>query len=154
MLGQKKQVLNENVKLMLFSLITIVFVVIRLVLDICSFISNIGGKWSPVTWTIASSMLLVFNISALVFTILEYRHSKDQHRVMLLFVIIILCFTLILQGVWWFLDLTRAIDSSIVYSDELLQDFTVLIVIAIACDLVAIPIDIISTYLISKKIKK
>jgi hypothetical protein len=139
---------------MLFSLITIVFVAIRLVIDVCSFMSNVGGKWSATAWTIAASILLVTNTVALIFTILEYKHSKDQHRVMLLFVIIILCFTLILEAVWWFIDITRAVGSSITYSDEIIQDFTVLIVIAIACDLVAIPLDIISTYLISKKISK
>jgi hypothetical protein len=40
----KKQHLNPNIKLMLFSLITIVFVAIRLVIDVCSFMSNVGGK--------------------------------------------------------------------------------------------------------------
>lgn len=147
-----KNKLDVNVKLMLFSLITIVFVTIRILMDICSFIPSIGNTWSSAVWVISATILFVTNIISIVFTSLEYYHSKNQHRVLLIFVIIILSFTLALQTIWLILDIMQCAGSHS-WTYNLIQDLKMITIIAIACDLVAIPIDIISTYFISAKIK-
>jgi hypothetical protein len=71
----------------------------------------------------------------------------------LMFVIIILSYTLLVQIVWTIFDTLGATGKDSWSYTNLIDEFRVITIIGIACDLVAIPTDVISTYFISKKIK-
>ena len=151
----KKQlkVVHPYSRLMLFSLITILFVAIRIVVDICSFIPQVNNGWSDITWTVCSGVLLIFNIVAIVFAFLQYKMADGKHKILMVLILIILFFTLATELTWFITDLIDVSGTDTWDMGELIGEIRIITVIAIACDLVAIPTDIISTYLISKDIK-
>ena len=87
----KKQlkVVHPYSRLMLFSLITILFVAIRIVVDICSFIPQVNNGWSDITWTVCSGVLLIFNIVAIVFAFLQYKMADGKHKILMVLILII-----------------------------------------------------------------
>lgn len=143
--------MDYQIKLMLLSLITVLFVVTRIVVDIYALIPS-TNPWSTSVWLLVTIVMWITNLIALVFTILEYRVSKDKHRALLIVVVGILIFTLLEETVWLVVDIMNETGYD-KWSKTFIQDLDFITVFCIACEMVAIPIDIISTYLISKKIK-
>lgn len=153
-MSKVRTTVNKRSKLMLFSLITILFVTIRILIDISSFIPAINNGWGNITWTVTAIMMLLFNVIAIVFTYLEWHIAKNKHRVLLSIVFIILFFTLMTEFVWAVIDVISLTGKDTWHMINLIGELKVLTVIGIACEFVAIPVDVLSTYFISKQIKE
>jgi hypothetical protein len=98
-------------------------------------------------------MLLIFNTVAIVFTYFKYKIVDNQHKVLVLFILIVLCFTITTEIIWFIIDIISLAGTNSWNSIDLINELRVITIIGIACDLVVIPTDVISTYLTNKSIK-